>query len=406
MKIGTPGFVGSKLREAREARGLSGVTLAELLGVSRQAVSQFESGAKSPTQDTLRRMTEVLNIPQTFFLQPPEEVNVVNVFFRSRAASTRAARKKATWRLVWLKRTASFVSDYIELPLIDFPKFNFSSNPAMITDDDIEQAATATRRFWGLKDGPISNVTLLLENSGAIILREPFDEHNLDAHSAWIDAVPYITLSEDKHSAVRSRLDVAHELGHLLVHRNLDEGRLEKHIDDHKLTERQAYWFASCFLMPRSSFARDFAVPTLDYMLTLKSKWKVSVAAILMYSKLLGLITPEKADHLFALHGRRGWKRREPLDDDIPAEQPRLLRLAFELAIGEKVFAPEDVLAGLSLYDSDVENLAGLPPGTIGDKDPTIRILTLPVGRTNNKSRRGVANPGEVVRFHQRDRTV
>ena len=39
MKLGTPGFVGPRLREAREGRGLTAMSLAELLGITRSAIS-------------------------------------------------------------------------------------------------------------------------------------------------------------------------------------------------------------------------------------------------------------------------------------------------------------------------------------------------------------------------------
>ena len=45
----------------------------------------------------------------------------------------------------------------------------------------------------------------------------------MDGFSGWdvVSNTPYIILGDDKGSAVRSRFDVAHELGHLILHRNL-----------------------------------------------------------------------------------------------------------------------------------------------------------------------------------------
>ncbi len=40
----------------------------------------------------------------------------------------------------------------------------------------------------------------------------------IDAFSVWYDAKPYIFLSSDKGSNVRTRFDMAHELGHLIMH--------------------------------------------------------------------------------------------------------------------------------------------------------------------------------------------
>ena len=48
MKPNTPGFIGKRLKEGREARELSMQGLAELLGVSRQSISKYESNDQSP----------------------------------------------------------------------------------------------------------------------------------------------------------------------------------------------------------------------------------------------------------------------------------------------------------------------------------------------------------------------
>lgn len=42
--------------------------------------------------------------------------------------------------------------------------------------------------------------------------------NKLDAFSVWFDNKPFIFLSSDKDTNVRIRFDIAHELGHLLMH--------------------------------------------------------------------------------------------------------------------------------------------------------------------------------------------
>lgn len=53
MRVGTPGFSGQRLREAREARGLTAISVSELAEVSVQAVYHYESGRMSPSPDVL-----------------------------------------------------------------------------------------------------------------------------------------------------------------------------------------------------------------------------------------------------------------------------------------------------------------------------------------------------------------
>ena len=343
-------------------------------------------------------MSEVLNVPRSFFLRPYQEEHLGTVFFRSLQSATNTARTKAQTRLKWLSRVTDFVADYIELPAVNLPDFHFPSDPSWISDEDVVNAATKTRRYWGLKDGPISDVALLLENNGVVIVREPFLDQRIDAHSAWIAGVPYIILSADKESAVRSRLDLGHELGHLVVHRNVDSVRLEKQRADHELAEGQAYLFARHFLMPSSTFMDDVVVPTLDGLLAIKPKWKISVAAMLMHVKYLGLVSEEESNRLFALCGRRGWRKKEPLDDEIVPESPRLLRKAFELALREGVFTADDVKSELDLNGREVELFAGLDPGTLEPLMPELRIIGSDNPSCDDK-------PSNVLQFDREHRT-
>ena len=56
-----------RLKEARISKGLSASNLAELLEVSRQAVTQFESGKVTPKVETLNKITAILGMEISFF---------------------------------------------------------------------------------------------------------------------------------------------------------------------------------------------------------------------------------------------------------------------------------------------------------------------------------------------------
>lgn len=405
MKLGTPGFVGARLREAREARGLSGASLADMLGVSRQAIALYENDERSPSPEMVGRMSTALNLPQPFFLRPVVEDHATTIFFRSRVSATKNARKKARTRRKWLDEITQYIAQSIELPSVNFPPCDFPADPTKISNDDIERVATNVRRFWRLGDGPISDVTLLVENNGAIIAREPFDDEKVDAHSGWAADIPFIILSADKHSAVRSRFDVAHELGHLVLHRNVDDARLENRKADLKLTENQADRFAGAFLLPHATFANDLSLPTLEALVALKPKWKVSVASMIMRAKHLGLISLERVDRLWISYGRRKWHGNEPYDDQLPVERPRLLSLAFDLALGERVIARDETLDDLAFAPSDIESLVGLPRGAFSDDLPPVRVLPLFAGRRDSGERPANTKPGDVVPFPNRVRS-
>ena len=60
-------FNGQRLRQARLYNGLSINDLAEILGVTKQAISQYETQNVTPEFEKMRILTEKLNIFIIFF---------------------------------------------------------------------------------------------------------------------------------------------------------------------------------------------------------------------------------------------------------------------------------------------------------------------------------------------------
>ena len=70
MPVGSPGFVGNRLREAREARQMTAATLAELIGVTPAGISVYERGHNTPSPDVLNRIAKALRFKTAFFFRP------------------------------------------------------------------------------------------------------------------------------------------------------------------------------------------------------------------------------------------------------------------------------------------------------------------------------------------------
>jgi Zn-dependent peptidase ImmA (M78 family) len=201
----------------------------------------------------------------------------------------------------------------------------------------------------------------------------------LDAHSKWgaPDEIPFVILGTDKGSAARSRHDVSHELGHLVIHRNVPMALFNRK-STHAILERQAHQFASCFLMPEQTFSEDFYAPTLDAFRAMKPKWKVSIASMLHRSIQLKLISVDNGTRLWINLGRRKWKTHEPLDDTLEPEQPKLLERSLKLLSDNQILSLQDIAHVFGFSDSDVESLVGLPPGSLDRGDRRIELITLP----------------------------
>jgi Zn-dependent peptidase ImmA (M78 family) len=324
----------------------------------------------------MRRIGERLNLPVQFFLCQPARATPGTIFYRSMSAATKRARLRAERRYGWLREIVSFLRQYVRFPEINFPQFEFPADPAQISEDQIEDVAAETRRAWSLGQGPISNVSWLLENHGGVVTRCELGAATLDAFSEWSssDSTPYVVLSAGKDSAARSRWDAAHELGHLVMHRHLPKSLLHQSAC-FDVIEDQAHRFAGAFLLPAAAFAEDLYSPSLDRLRALKEKWRVSIAAMIKRAADLKLINQDHERRLWMNLGRRKWRTREPLDDVLEPEQPRFLRRAMELLIAKGILAPSELPLRLTLAPRDIEDLTGLDPGYLTKAGPDIELV-------------------------------
>ena len=129
-------------------------------------------------------------------------------------------------------------------------------------------------------------------------------------------------------STSRWTFDIAHECGHLVMHRGIYTGSIE--------TEIAADRFASAFLMPRRVFAREFRTSTSwPHIFDLKRRWRVSAAAIVRRAYDLGLLGAVGYRQAFKYMSAKGWRTTgEPYE---PAFQPPELFAAALGALGTQV---------------------------------------------------------------------
>lgn len=354
-----PRVIPERITEAREALAMTMADLGREVGVTRQAISYYETGAKQPEADVLAQLGHVLRQPISYFTtaRPPGHGRSGTVFFRSFASKTKTMNKKCEVYRDWLDQIAFYLGDMVKLPRVSLPSPAPSDPSGSYSVEEIEQFANQCRRMWGLGDGPIANLLLLLESKGIIVARTDFDNAALDAFSCWIGSQPFIFLSSDR-SAVRSRFDAAHELGHLILHPGITAEQMED-AEIHTRVEKEANRFAAAFLLPRSVFRYEVHSTRLNSFLPLKKRWRVSVGALIQRCKDLRVIDDSQFVKLRKLMSHYGYIKNEPLDDQIEPEEPSLLRRSIELILSKGVKAATDILADLRLSPNTICVIAG-----------------------------------------------
>lgn len=350
-------LIPERIKEAREARGLTLEAFAETLGVSKQAVAQYENGQISPSGEVLGKIISSTAQPLSFFTSVPARAGELRTpFWRSLKRMEQHHRRRVTRRLQWAADICALVERFVELPNVDFPAIAF--DPETADEEDIERAAEATRDHWGLGRGPIRNLAALLERKGAIIVREAVACDDMDAVSCWICARPFILLSEEVTSGPRDIYNLAHELGHVILHASV-----ELSSDNLDRIEKQANRFASAFLLPRESFSSEVLGTSIGYFTTLKQRWGVSIAAMAYRCKDLDIFTDNQFSYLFKQMNWKKIRKVEPLDEAFPVNTPSVLADAVKMLVEHGVYTREQIEGALSLNLADVESLCGVPRG-------------------------------------------
>lgn len=369
-------FNGQRLRQARLYRGLSINDLAELLDVTKQAVSQYETSNMTPDFDKMTIITKELNFPPSYFFQEDDfNINAKTTYFRALLSANKNARLQQITKVKHLAIIYKILDKYVE-----FPKLNLIETSEFINNNEIdyEEMALKLREFWGIGTKPIEDFPYLLEKNGIVVASYPVSQNNIDAYSQKINVDGndkyIIVLSNDKNNAVRSNFDAAHELGHILLH-NWDIDLEELPREDFKQQEKEANNFAAAFLLPKEAFLKDVSLypKDLKYYIELKRKWKVSIAAMLMRANKLGAINDNQYQYLVKQMTFNKWRQIEPLDNILIKKEPTLLNKSMEMLIENEIFNAQEFLDELtenkiSMKSDEIELLLNLPEGMLTPK--------------------------------------
>lgn len=363
-------FFGEKLESVRELNGLSRKELADKLNVSEQAIWQYENKYNVPKFEITNELKKVFNVKAQFFYSEPFITNISKVEIIAYRTEDRDDRKKTKMETSFIDFISYFLNKFesrLNLPITNIAQLRDESieyyNKSVDSDEPViklEKIAEKTRE----KLGVVSNSDLLyrLELSGIYILEKNMGS-NIDTYSTWINQEkPFIILGNKKKSAVYRNFDLAHELGHLLLHYKMDMDSLTK--DEYKEIEKEANNFASFFLLPKKQFSKDFSTISKksnpDSYIDLKMKYMVSISVIEYRAYKLGLLTFEENRYFYAKLNQKYYKKNEPFDENIAVIRPGKIRCLLDLIFRNHLFSLNDILNNYHIDRSFLESLLGL----------------------------------------------
>lgn len=312
-------FDGSRLTLGRRLAGLRKNALATAIDKTPAAVSFYESGTKKPSPATVARLALALRVDPVFFLPGPVAASA-NPHFRSLRSTTQLARDQAEAYALMVSEIGEILAEHVDFPAVAVPSVPVGLDCA---DTAPEDAAAFVRSCWEMPEGPIPHTIRAVEDHGVLTVFTPIQAASVDAYSVTLAGRPLILLNPIKDDHHRQRFDVAHELGHLVMHGDEEPGN--------RIVENQAHRFAAEFLMPRAQIA-DLLPARADWarLMRLKETWGVSLQALLFRARQLGVMRDVTYRNAITTLSSRGWRRREP-GPVLPVERPSLLPRALEL---------------------------------------------------------------------------
>ncbi len=306
--------VGDMLRLARQLRGFTQNKAASRLSMAQAVLSRYENAVADPDNVFLMKASRVYEVPRPFFdILDPVYGPPVSVHPMLRGKSDVSARDidmitaELNVRLMHLRRLLEGVAfePTLNVPILDIEEYG---SPEMI--------ASTVRAHWGVPSGPIKNLTSIAERAGIIVGWSRLGGASVSGVTFRVSGNPPIVLLNEQHSADRMRYTLAHEIGHMIMHRFPTA-----------TMEAEANEFASALLMPANDIVSSFRARriTLQLLAALKPEWKVAMQALLMRASSLNFLTKNQQRYLWQQISARGWRRREPAELDLPHEPPTVL---------------------------------------------------------------------------------
>jgi Zn-dependent peptidase ImmA (M78 family) len=350
-----PSFVNNGLlRMARQSKGFSQGEAAAKLNIPQVALSRYENAISSPTDEVLNRAALIYDLPVSFFEQTDTvlgaPVSVHPMWRKKQSVTSRemdAIIAEFNIRILHIRRMLQGVefNPQSTIPKLDIEEY----------EDDTERIAGMVRAHWLIPQGPVQDLTGLIERAGALIIHSPLGGSSVSGVTMTAPGLlPIIILNIDQPSD-RARFTLAHELAHLVMHR-FPTPQMEKQADS----------FASAFLMPADDVRSAFSGRIdLKRLAALKPEWKVSMQALLYRAQSLGLIAHSQATYLWRQFSIHRIKLREPAELDFPMETPGVLSRMIKLHLETFGYSMPDFARMLHLHTHQLKQYYDLR--NIGD---------------------------------------
>lgn len=247
--------LGSRLQAAREAAGLTQQAVADVLGIPRSAVAEFEAGKRRVSGLELDRLAQVFGRLVSELLEPdPLAPDPVSTLLRASQEIAKDHQLEGRLRSYWaLCREVEHLERELGMPTKQAALFAYAIPGPTTKWDAIRQGqevAGLERNRLDLGASPVWELPEILKAQGVRVTEVSLPEGVSGAFLYGKDTGPLIIVNEEDHP-VRRLFSYAHEYAHALLDRARN-ATVSRRSDKDDLMEVRANAFAAHFLMPEA----------------------------------------------------------------------------------------------------------------------------------------------------------
>ena len=321
-------MLGKNLKYYRLKNNMTKKALADAIGVTPMAITNYENGDRNPNMDTLKSLANALNIKVTDFLantggelqfshgkfRKGSKLGVMNQEYIREAVEEYFGRFFQVVSFLGGQRILEPVPEIKKIPWMD----------------DTENAAKELRKYLGISiNGPVPNLVEILENKGILVLFIEVDSDYFSGMNGTVNGIPYIVINRTM-SAARIRSTIVHEVAHFVF--DWPENLTDKDEED------LATAISGAFLFPKEDAYRELGYKrsAISKAMTMTCKeYGISIYMLVKRARLCEIINDSVEKVFYIRASKAGWRKAEP-DWGIQKEEPNLFEQLVYRAVTEE----------------------------------------------------------------------
>ena len=313
--------IGVNLRRFRRLEKWTQQYIAEKAGISRVAYRNIESGIAEPRSSNLHALAQALDV--SVFDLTARIPKLESLRFRSFKSLT--AQEKAEREQI-IVEVATWLNDFNDLENMLDERLIYQFKSMEFSHSTPEEAAGKARNKLELPcEKCIPDVCELLEQAGVkIFLLKSTMNRFFGLSVGESDNGPALAVNTDDSIPVERRIfTAAHELGHILLHR---DSYISDQVQENQSQENEANSFAGYFLMPQDGFLQVWnenrGLHWVDSVLHTKRRFRVSYKTVLR--RLVDMELTDSGiyrEFINSYHGRYGKRLKFKEEANLPEKK-------------------------------------------------------------------------------------